>query len=363
MPRPERTLDREAGPVEEFAFQLRQLRREAGNPTYRDLARTAHYSPATLAAAAAGRRLPSLPVVLGYVRACAGDETVWQARWEALQAQPVVETRDAVIHDRVTVPAKRRTLFRIALPVVVLVAASVTAFALSGNGSAPARSAVPVAASAELIGIDHFGDGVIRAWPNTGDFPAWPWAGPVGLNSGWTEPDRVRFADLDGDRRAELVTPGAVGDTTTRVWSNNGRFPAWPWGAATAASATWTGPAHSRFADLDGDGKAELVGLDDGTIQVWPNTGRFPAWPWTTPVRWAGSSMNTGWPDPSRVRFADLNGDAHDELIAIVPDGTVTAAENNHRFPDWPWRTSVEIGRGWDGNPDVIQFADLDGPR
>src|SRR5438132_165283 len=64
MPRPERPLDPADGPVSDFAAQLRELRQAAGNPGYRRLAQRAHYSAATLAAAASGRRLPSLEVTL-----------------------------------------------------------------------------------------------------------------------------------------------------------------------------------------------------------------------------------------------------------------------------------------------------------
>lgn len=81
MPRPERALDPADGPVERFAVELRRLRHDAGNPSYRKLAERAGYSATTLADAAAGRRLPSLPVVRGYVQACGADPSVWEERW------------------------------------------------------------------------------------------------------------------------------------------------------------------------------------------------------------------------------------------------------------------------------------------
>jgi WD40 repeat protein len=68
----------------QFATDLRQLRNEAGAPPYRQLAERAHYSSAALAAAANGRRLPSLGVTLAYVRACGGDVAAWESRWHAL---------------------------------------------------------------------------------------------------------------------------------------------------------------------------------------------------------------------------------------------------------------------------------------
>ncbi|MCX4904354.1 hypothetical protein [Streptomyces sp. NBC_00878] len=81
MPRGERPLDPDGGPLSEFAARLRKLREQAGRPTYRDLARNAHYSIATLSSAAAGRQLPSLAVTLAYVRACGGDEREWKLIW------------------------------------------------------------------------------------------------------------------------------------------------------------------------------------------------------------------------------------------------------------------------------------------
>lgn len=81
MARGESPLDPEYGPLFEFAARLRKLRDQAGRPTYRDLARQAHYSIATLSSAAAGRRLPSLAVTLAYVRACGGNEREWEVIW------------------------------------------------------------------------------------------------------------------------------------------------------------------------------------------------------------------------------------------------------------------------------------------
>lgn len=69
-----------------LAAALRALRHQAGMPPYRELARRAHYSAATLSEAAGGRRLPSLAVTMAYVRACGGDPTLWQKRWHRTAA-------------------------------------------------------------------------------------------------------------------------------------------------------------------------------------------------------------------------------------------------------------------------------------
>ncbi|MEU3994043.1 helix-turn-helix domain-containing protein [Streptomyces platensis] len=92
MGRPENPIDPQDGPVQRFAYELRKLRDGAGAPAYRGMARRVGYSAATLSQAAAGERLPTLPVLLAYVRACGGDEEEWRRRWteadKAVSQQP-----------------------------------------------------------------------------------------------------------------------------------------------------------------------------------------------------------------------------------------------------------------------------------
>ncbi len=87
MGRREKPLDPAAGVVQSFAHALRKLRAEAGAPTYRVMARRAGYSGPTLSAAAAGERLPTLPVLRAYVTACGGDPEEWTRRWHEAVAE------------------------------------------------------------------------------------------------------------------------------------------------------------------------------------------------------------------------------------------------------------------------------------
>jgi hypothetical protein len=87
MGRRERLVDPAAGPLQAFAHQLRELRRAAGSPSYRELARRAHFSDTSLSVAASGASLPSLEVTLGYVRACGGDIAEWEQRWRQVARQ------------------------------------------------------------------------------------------------------------------------------------------------------------------------------------------------------------------------------------------------------------------------------------
>ena len=81
MARPEKPVHATGGAAAAFANELRQLRALAGNPTYRDMARSALFSSSVLSSAASGTRLPTLQVALGFVEACGGDREDWRRRW------------------------------------------------------------------------------------------------------------------------------------------------------------------------------------------------------------------------------------------------------------------------------------------
>ncbi|MFI8302765.1 DNA-binding protein [Streptomyces sp. NPDC085927] len=94
MGRPETPVDPAAGPVQQFAYALRKLRREAGGISYREMSRRAHYSVTALSQAASGDQLPSLPLTLAYVKACGGAEDEWERRWNAVDSELAATVRE-----------------------------------------------------------------------------------------------------------------------------------------------------------------------------------------------------------------------------------------------------------------------------
>jgi len=69
--------------LEAFARDLRALRARA-DLEYPEMAETSHFEMKTLAAAAGGLRLPTLPVAVAFVRACGGNVAEWEDRWQKL---------------------------------------------------------------------------------------------------------------------------------------------------------------------------------------------------------------------------------------------------------------------------------------
>jgi Helix-turn-helix domain len=80
MPRPEIPVISH-GAVPDLARALRQLRYQAGQPSYRRLSQKAHVSKTALADAAEGYRRPTWAVTEAFVRACGGDPQSLRPLW------------------------------------------------------------------------------------------------------------------------------------------------------------------------------------------------------------------------------------------------------------------------------------------
>jgi len=202
-------------------------------------------------------------------------------------------------------------------------------------------------------------DGVIHAYRNGRGLDGWPWTSEHDIGFGWenVDPARVRFADLDGDGRVELIHVRA--DGVIHAYRNGLGLDGWPWTSEHDVGFGWTGdPGRVRFADIDGDGRAELIDLRlDGTIHAYRNGRGLDGWPWTTE-----HDIGFGWTDdPQRVRFADLTGDGRAELIDLRADGVIHAYRNGRGLDGWPWTSEHDIGFGWTGDPGRVRFADVDG--
>jgi hypothetical protein len=76
--------------LEAFARDLRALRAQA-DLGYPEMAETSHFEMKTLAAAAGGLRLPTLPVAVAFVRACDGNVAEWEERWQKIAGKLTAE--------------------------------------------------------------------------------------------------------------------------------------------------------------------------------------------------------------------------------------------------------------------------------
>ena len=179
---------------------------------------------------------------------------------------------------------------------------------------------------------------------------------PISL--GGSQPRSVALADLNGDGKLDIVTADEGSNNISVLLGNgNGTF-----AAPVLVPTGGSGPRSVVVADVNGDGKPDLVvgNYNSGnvSVQLGNGSGGFTAAA-NSPFATAGSSV-------SSVAVADVNGDGKPDIIASnYSSGTVSVlvgngAGNFTLTTDTPVSTgshaySVAVADvNGDGRPDII---------
>jgi hypothetical protein len=137
-----------------------------------------------------------------------------------------------------------------------------------------------------------------------------------------SEPFSVVAADVNGDGKPDLICANYNSSTLT-VLTNNGSggfgF------SATLALPAGSGPYYVTAADINGDGKPDLIASDTfaptGALTVFTNNG--------SGVFGSNATLIVG-SEPNQVVVADVNGDGKPDLIcANFASSTLTVLTNN----------------------------------
>jgi hypothetical protein len=176
---------------------------------------------------------------------------------------------------------------------------------LDHDGSAELIASVP---SGVLTVIGRNG-GARAGWPRLFGAlpqPAWP-AGRPGIG------------DLDGDGLDEIVTCVTAGAPTRRrflvaLHADGADVPGWPVELRATGTGGGCSPGASVVADLDGDGYSEVVRAEGAAVFAFDGFGRsVPGWPWQAPPDAAGRVR----PINADPIAADLDGDGRPEIVVI----------------------------------------------
>ncbi|MER8233237.1 hypothetical protein [Streptomyces sp. NPDC094049] len=189
------------------------------------------------------------------------------------------------------------------------------------------------------------------------------WGPKVQIGGGWGGvPDNaVYFADLSNDMRAELISKenGLLYSFANNGYNSNGTV---NWGSKTQIGGGWGGVPDNAvyFADLSGDGRAELISKENGLLYSFANNGYNS----NGTVNWGSKTqIGGGWggvPN-SAVYFADVSFDGRAELISKENGLLYSFANNGYNSNGTVnWGSKTQIGGGWGGVPDnAVYFADL----
>ncbi len=201
-------------------------------------------------------------------------------------------------------------------------------------------------------------DGAVSVYLNRGGDGHGGWS-PLGqVASGLTtDAGRVRFADFDGDGRADYIVLGT--DGTVTVYLNRGGDGHGGWlSVGQVATGQTTNAAQVKFADFDGDGKADYILLNSaGAASVWLNRGGDGHGGWSS----LGQVTTGQTTDASQVRFADLDGDGRADYAWISPSGALSAYLNRGGDGHGGWLGRGQVSSGVSSDATRVSLADFTG--
>lgn len=201
----------------------------------------------------------------------------------------------------------------------------------------------------DLVGAAQTPGHRIAWWRNDGDV----WTGFV-VDDRFPVACNLDVADLDGDGDPDVVsTSWAAGELAW--WQNEGGDPvAW---TKHRLLTVFLGAHSAEVGDFDGDGDLDLVATaaNAGRVTVLSNDGGAPP-------NFSAVDLSTSNDGVRHAVFADLDGDGRPDVIAVGADGQVTWWRNTAADPaTWQRHTIATDVRG--GHWTAVADLDGDGRR
>src|SRR5208282_4376149 len=180
------------------------------------------------------------------------------------------------------------------------------------------------------------------------------------FNTG-ANPSSVAVADVNGDGLPDLIVTNFSSNTVSVLLNTTAPGATTPTFAAQQTFNTGTNPSSVTVADVNGDGKPDLIVANrnvSGTVSVLLNTTTPGA---TTVTFAAQQTFPTGF-DPGSVTAADINGDGKPDLIvANNADNTVSVLLNTTATGattlSFATQQTFTVGNG----PSSVMAADVNG--
>ncbi len=218
----------------------------------------------------------------------------------------------------------------------------------------------------DIVGFTGSGVFVARGNGSGGFGSASRWTTEFGANDGWTLSGHVRtLADVNGDDRLDIVAFGKYGvSVALNQGSSFAASRRWLSAMGGSEAGSWDTTRHQRFVtDVNGDGRADVIGFGAAGVQVALSTGSGFA----APTRWtAAFGLDRGWrADVTPRQLVDMNADGRLDVVGFGRDGVYVALNTGSSFATarrWSSSFGQDSGsRGWRTTRDSRTIADVNG--
>lgn len=211
----------------------------------------------------------------------------------------------------------------------------------------------------DIVGFSSIG--VYVALSNGASFNAPQlWSHDFGSNAGWFADKLRHVVDVTGDGLPDIVGFSAVGVYVARN-TGGGFGRAQLWSSSYGDNTGWQLGNHPRFvADVNGDGRADIVGFSSVGVYTSLSTGTGFSAPQLV-INTFG--YNQGWRVEKHPRYmADVNGDGRADVVGFGGNGTYVSLATGAGFgPVNLWTASYGYDRGWRTNAHLRYLADVNG--
>lgn len=200
---------------------------------------------------------------------------------------------------------------------------------------------------------------------STGDSfqPVQKWLSDYSYYRGGWRVDRHErmLGDIDGDGKDDVVGFGGAG-VLVSLSTGSAFQPASVWLRDFSISQGWQVSRHERrVADVDGDGKDDVIGFADDGVHVALSTGDgFGANRlWIADFGYIAGGWRVGVHDRE---VADVNGDGMADVVGFGSSGVLVALSNGNGFdPIGFWSDDFGSTDGWNASRDDRIVADVNG--
>ncbi|HET9956967.1 MAG TPA: VCBS repeat-containing protein [Polyangiaceae bacterium] len=188
------------------------------------------------------------------------------------------------------------------------------------------------------------------------------WSPEYGYNDGWRVDANPRLiGDVNGDMLDDVVGFGPMGVEVSLSTGDSFETPKF-WVLDYTVAQGWSSAKHVRvLADVNGDGRKDIVAFGNGGTYVSLSTGKsfYPAQLWIADYGYDGS-----WRLDLHVRLlADVNGDMMDDIVAFGTGGTYVSLSTGAVFrPPQLWVKDYGYNAGgWRVEQHERRLADVNG--